>query len=463
MKFRKKTNQNKFIQPLPANQFIEEYKIINCIGQGGFGTTYLCFDENLKRKCVIKEFTPHQIAHREISLNIISKSKRFLDQFTIGKNDFLQEAQRLALFSHPNIVRVNRFFEANNTGYFVMDYVEGESLRQKLLRRRTNFEEYEIEAILLPLCSGLNELHKKGFIHRDIKPENIIIKSDGTPLLIDFGAVGNLNAINFEEYKIYITPYYAPFEQYSPDFPQGPWIDIYAIGATIFELIAGKPPQNPVERIRNDNQESAEYIGKGRISTKLLELVDKSLSIDYLKRPKNIEEFINFLKNDKYKLIRLIIHSASGKAIQHFLNFAKPNKGLYVDEFVSFVVGFSILELTWRLNKGRLMDSGLFEKLINYEMINSLQVEFKESGFEVKQGTLTLEKIKARLEEYAATYFLDREEEEWSYKLTRDRCAKNCIAPEYKNDLNGFKELMEDVIDRYRGRIKKEIEKIYYK
>ena len=122
---------------------------------------------------------------------------------------------------------------------------------------------------LLPLCDGLFQLHKKNLIHRDIKPENIIIRNDGTPILIDFGAIGNLNSITFDEYKIYATPYYAPFEQYRPDLPQGAWIDIYALGATLYEMIAGARPQNSIDRIQSDKLIPISEIGRGVYCTKL--------------------------------------------------------------------------------------------------------------------------------------------------------------------------------------------------
>lgn len=462
MFFNRKNTGQDFINPISPDNSILEYRILKTLGQGGFGTTYLCLDENLKRKCVLKEYTPHRIVYRDKSNQLKPIKNKFSDSYEIGLNDFLKEARNVALFNHPNIVRINRFFNSNNTGYFVMDYEIGNSLRETMLKRNARFEEFEIERILLPLCDGLFQLHKKNLIHRDIKPENIIIRNDGTPILIDFGAIGNLNSITFDDYKIYATPYYAPFEQYRPDLPQGAWIDIYALGATLYEMVAGMRPQNSIDRIQSDKLISISDIGRGEYGTKLLGLIDKCLSLDYKNRPQDVSDFLSLLQTDKYKTLRIVVHSITTKAIQQFLNFASPNPGLIVDEFVTFIIGFSVLDLTWRLGKGKLMDSTTFEKLIDMELVKQSEEALKLAGFTSFKRTLTLDLLKNRLEEYAASYLLDRQESDWTYDLTRKQCVRNCLLPEYKGDINGFIGLLEEVIDRYRGRVKKELEKLYY-
>ena len=447
----------KFIAPLINGTIIEEYQVLRCLGQGGFGTTYFCQDNNLKRYCVIKEFTPQKNAFRDVNPILRPILKKDFDS---GLTDFLFEAQHIALFNHPNITRINRYFSSNGTGYFVMDYESGESLRQLIQRRNSSFEEIEIEMIIFPLCNGLSQLHSKSLIHRDIKPDNIIIRSDGSPILIDFGAIGDLKSINAEDYKIYVTPNYAPIEQFYPTLNQGSWIDIYALGATLYELIAGFPPPSSLERIHNDNIIPITEIGRGNYSNQILNLIDRSLCLDYKLRPKSINEFLSFFKFDKYKSLRDIIHSITLKATEHFLNWAKPNPGLLLDEFVSFITGFSILDLTWRLGKGNLLDRDLFEKIIDQNLIDEIIKMFTDSGFNSQNRIINKNTVKDRLEEYAATYLLDRQEQNWTYTLTRKQCAKNCINSNFSSDNEGFMELLEDVIDRYRGRIKKELGKL---
>ncbi len=462
MFFNKKHTEQDFIKPISPDNSIVEYRIIKTLGQGGFGTTYLCIDGNLKRKCVLKEYTPHSIAYRHKSNELKPIKSKYINAYEIGLNDFLSEARNVALFNHPNIVRINRFFKSNNTGYFVMDYEEGISLRETMLKRNVRFEEYELEKIILPLCDGLFQLHKRNLIHRDIKPENIIIRNDGTPILIDFGAIGDLNSITYDDYKIYATPYYAPYEQYRPDLPQGPWIDIYALGATLYEMVAGIRPQNSIDRIKSDQLLSISVIGRGLYGTKLLSLIDKCLSLDYNNRPKSVSDFLSLLQTDKYITLRNVVDSITIKAIQQFLNFASPNAGLIVDEFIAFIIGFSVLDLTWRLGKGKLMDKTTFEKLIDIELVKKSEEKLKAAGFTTINRSLTLDLLKNRLEEYAASYLLDRQETNWTYDLTRKQCVRNCLRPDFKDDISGFIELLEEVIDRYRGRVKKELEKLYY-
>ena len=450
---------NLFIKELNQNTTIQEYTILACLGKGGFGTTYLCFDQLLNRNCVIKEYTPHSIAFRKndgaISVNNFANQELYYD----GLIDFLQEAQCLALFSHPNIVRINRFFKHNNTGYFVMDYERGDSLRNVLNKRTKEFDEIELEKIILPLCEGLKLLHNSNLIHRDIKPDNIILREDGSPVLIDFGAVGNLKSLAYDDYKIYCTPHYAPIEQYSAKLPQGPWIDIYALAATVYELISRFPPQNSIDRFKIDDLVPIKHIGRGKYGTKLLSLIDKSLSMNYTDRPINIDELLSIMINKKYSDLRIMVSSITMKARIHFTNFAKPNQGLKIDEFVTFILGFSIIDLTWRLGKGRLIDNEIFNAFIDDNIIYEYLNYFEEKGFCYRSRILTKEIVRSRMDEYAATYLLDRQEENWEYKLTLNQCAKNCITTDFERETAGFIDLMGAVVNRYRGRIKRELEK----
>lgn len=244
--------------------------------------------------------------------------------------------------------------------------------------------------------------------------------------------------------------------------PQGAWIDIYALGATLYEMIAGARPQNSIDRIQSDKLIPISEIGRGVYGTKLLGLIDKCLSLDYRNRPESVSGFLALLQTDKYKTLRNVVHSITIKAIQQFLNFASPNPGLIVDEFITFIIGFSVLDLTWRLGKGKLMDNATFEKLIDMELVMQSEDALKSAGFTTFKCSLTLDLLKNRLEEYAASYLLDRQESDWTYDLTKKQCARNCLLPAYKDDINGFTELMEGVIDRYRGRVKKELAKLYY-
>lgn len=452
------------VEPLKPGIVVADYSVELTLGQGGFGTTYLCRDNNLQRQCVLKEFTPHEIVMRGRNGELKAKSWRHRKELQSALKSFLSEAQKLARFSHPNIVRINRYFSANGTGYFVMDYEQGISLRSLIAQSEGRFEEREIEAILLPLCDGLKTLHDQGLIHRDIKPDNILVRPDGSPVLIDFGAAIDLATLRAGEFYVIATPRYAPIEQFDSRFPQGPWIDIYALSATIYELVCGQPPPQVEDRLgEKDPICPAQEIGRGRYGDQILCLIDQGLVVDFRERPRNIEDFMSSLRVDNNVYLRKVIIGISEKATQHFLNWAKPNDGLYVDEFVAFTISFPIIDLCWRIGKGT-ASKELFMSMYRSLDHNSLAYCANlmcSAGFRAQRTALTLGMVESRVEEYAATYLLDRQAKDWTYEFTRKQCSRNCLASKAKEDTEGFEALMEDVIDRARGRVKKEFNKAF--
>ena len=228
------------VTPLPEGHRLFEYRVLRLLAQGGFGTTYLCHDEHLQKQYVVKEFTPHALVVRRPNGDLNALRCSWRRAFAVARKNFLAEARKLAKFNHPNIVRVNRYFEAHNTAYFVMDHEAGGNLRSSLRGRPDIFTEGEIEALILPLCRGLAELHHVGLIHRDIKPGNIIIRPDGSAALIDFGAAVDFRSLNEADFGIVATPAYAPIEQFNAKASQGLWTDIYALGAVMYEMITGQ-------------------------------------------------------------------------------------------------------------------------------------------------------------------------------------------------------------------------------
>lgn len=452
------------MQPLGPGTVIADYTVERVLGQGGFGTTYLCRDNNLQRKCVLKEFTPHEIVIRGRNGQIKPSSWKNRKELGVSLESFLNEAQKLARFSHPNIVRINRYFTANGTGYFVMDYEHGVALRSLISDAQGPFEEREIEALLLPLCDGLKTLHAQGLIHRDIKPENILVRPDGSPVLIDFGAAIDLSTIHLSEFHVIATPRYAPIEQFDLRFPQGPWIDIYALSATIYELVCAEAPPQAVDRLgEQDPMRAASDIGRGRYGDRLLGLIDQGLAVDFRERPRNMENFISCLQVDNNVYLRKVIVGISEKTTQHFLNWAKPNDGLYVDEFVAFTISFPIIDLCWRIGRGAASKEMFLSvyRSLDHDSLERCRSSMFSAGFKVQRTALTLRMIESRVEEYASTYLLDRQSEDWTYELTRKQCARNCLSLAAKEDAEGFEALMEDVIDRARSRVKKEFNKAF--
>ncbi len=288
-------------QPLPAGTRLASYVIEDVLGIGGFGITYLAQDTGLKSRVALKEFFPNEHAVRDVQQQVREKSAAVKSHFDWGKSRFLMEAQILAQFKHPNIVRVMTLFEANNTAYMAMDFEKGENLEQ-LLQRENTLSEAQLTMLLLPLLSGLELLHQSGFIHRDIKPENIFIREDGSPVLLDFGSARN--AINSEGKVLttLLTPGYSPLEQYySTSDDQGPWTDIYALGGVLYRAVTGECPPESAMRTssalsgRNDPLTPALEAGAGRYSEHFLNAIDQALMVLERNRPQTIVQWRNLL------------------------------------------------------------------------------------------------------------------------------------------------------------------------
>jgi hypothetical protein len=265
-----------------------EYRLEAVLGAGGFGMTYLCKDTNLDKRVAIKEYFPADLALRLQDGGVVAANTTADTSYQWGLERFLQEARTLAKFSHPHIVRVNRYFEANATGYMVMDYEHGESLNQ-LLQREPLPGEPRIRQIIVPLLDGLQAVHETGFLHRDIKPANIFIRSNGSPVLLDFGAARQAVSGSTKSLTSILTPGYAPLEQYSDQGAQGPWSDIYAMGGVLYRTFTSENPPDAVSRLRNDAVPAKLAQLKGRVSESALRAVDWALTLDEKQRPRSVE------------------------------------------------------------------------------------------------------------------------------------------------------------------------------
>ena len=279
---------------LPKGFWLNEYQIESVLGKpGGFGITYLATDTHLRQSVAIKEYLPSDFAIREGISTVYVRSSSYEESFQWGLKCFIEEARVLARFNHPSIVRVLRFFEANGTAYMVMEYQKGSSLTDYLRQRRILTEE-ELLTIVLPLLEGLKEIHNAGFLHRDIKPNNIYIRSDNTPVLLDFGSARYAVGQKSRSVTSIVTPGYAPLEQYDNEIKlQGPWTDIYALGAVMYCAISGEPPPAATRRVMKDPMIPALKIGEGKYNKNLLQAIDLALQLSEEDRPQTVEQWRN--------------------------------------------------------------------------------------------------------------------------------------------------------------------------
>jgi formylglycine-generating enzyme required for sulfatase activity len=240
-------------------------------------------------RVAIKEYLPAHLAVRN-DTHVSVRSSAEQHAFEWGLRQFLKEAQVLARFAHPNLVPVHRYFQAHGTAYFVMSYVEGDTLGQRLKQCPQPGEAW-LRRVLLPVMDGLKVVHRAGFLHRDIKPENILLTQDDTPVLIDFGAARvNLDSAT-RSTLCALTAGYAPIEQYGSAGNQGPWTDLYALGAVAYRAVSGRKPPDAVNRIHHDSLVPARQLAGGRYSLAFLQAIDWALALHPDERPRCVDDW----------------------------------------------------------------------------------------------------------------------------------------------------------------------------
>lgn len=232
----------------------ERYKIEEVIGAGGFGITYRAWDPLLQSYVAIKEYYPSGIATRSAdSSKVCVPVGQEQREYHRGKIRFLKEAQDVARFqSEPNIVSIYDYLEENDTAYMVMEYLHGCTLKQYIREHGGRLDTDHILHICLSVLDALAVVHKAGMIHRDISPENIFICEDLTVKLIDFGAAKQVYLDGEQTMSVVLKPGYAPPEQYAKKDKQGPWTDIYALGATLYFAATGEKPEESFGRVLED-------------------------------------------------------------------------------------------------------------------------------------------------------------------------------------------------------------------
>jgi len=277
---------------LPDGYELEGYRIVKKISSGGFSLVYLARDE-FDRPVAIKEYLPSSLALRREGELIPTIADENLPTFRIGLKCFFEEGRALARILHPNVVRVVNFFRANETVYMVMQYEQGRSLQEHILKQRERgtkklVGERFIRLVFTQIMNGLREVHTNKLLHLDLKPANIYLRLDGTPILLDFGAARQtLQSDTGKLYPMY-TPGFAAPELYEKNGALGPWTDIYSIGASIFACMSGHAPQPADARLQNDKMPSKYRDLSEFYSEELLSVVEWCMRIDPLARPQSV-------------------------------------------------------------------------------------------------------------------------------------------------------------------------------
>ena len=291
-------NAKKFPVALRAGTLLNDRYIVGrVLGQGGFGITYLAFDTQLQTKVAVKEYMPNDIATRIEGATVSVAMDTKKDDFTYGAERFQEEARTLAKFiGHPNIAGVSSYFDANDTSYFVMDYIEGISFKSYIGNAGGRVSVDEALNIMIPVLRALTAVHQEGFIHRDVTPDNIYISKDGNVKLLDFGSARYSIGDKSKSLDVILKVGYAPKEQYIRRGRQGPYTDVYSCAACLYAALTGVLPPESLERLDQD-----ELVPVSQAGIEIPEWLDrailKGLAVQPEDRFQSAAEFLDAIEN----------------------------------------------------------------------------------------------------------------------------------------------------------------------
>ncbi len=265
----------------------QRYMIGGVIGKGGFGITYLAYDLKLDARIAVKEYYPMGLAIRNPgSISVSVSNGDSADSFRTGAEKFYNEAKMVAKFNgNPNIVSVHDFFYENETVYFVMGYLQGQTLKSYLKQKKIT--EGQAVSIFRQISNALLASHSMSILHRDVSPDNIMLCDDGTIRLLDFGAARQVMAEQSQSLSVILKQGFAPLEQYQKKGRQGPWTDIYALGATIYNALTGDMLTDPMSRLEDDSDYERNKYG---ISDALWRIIHKCTQLKISDRYQDIPE-----------------------------------------------------------------------------------------------------------------------------------------------------------------------------
>ena len=273
---------------LPPSHRLGPYQIQRQLGRGGFAITYLAKDLLLRRQVAIKEFFPRNWVTRDRCWNVVAMEGHRAE-FTGWLDKFKDEAQVLAGFRHPNIVPVFNYFTMHGTGYIVMEFIGEEKLSNRIEQRGT-LKEVDIRQHVMPILDALEAVHDKGLLHRDIKPDNIILRPDGSPVLVDFGAARSTNRAAAGDATVIFTCSYASLEQQT-GAPQHEASDIYSLGAVLYHCVTGNPPAGSSAATTVDLANARGY------SPALIAMIEVAVAVQMSERPQSVKAWRDLLRN----------------------------------------------------------------------------------------------------------------------------------------------------------------------
>ena len=293
-----KENEKMYPGALRAGTVLKgRYLLGRVLGQGGFGITYLAWDESLKARVAVKEYMPGELATRLEHRQVVVRTAARQEEFAYGQERFREEARILAKFmGQPNIAGVTDYFDENGTSYFVMDYIEGISFKTYIAQAGGRVSPEEALDVMIPVLRALTEVHGEGLIHRDVTPDNIYITKDGNVKLLDFGSARYSLGDKSKSLDVILKVGYAPKEQYIRRGRQGPYTDVYSCAACLYAAITGYLPPESLERLDHDTLVPPSEAG-AEIPLYLERAILKGLAVQPEDRFQTAGEFLEALES----------------------------------------------------------------------------------------------------------------------------------------------------------------------
>ena len=293
------------VDALPPGTRLSEFEVQGLLGVGGFGLVYRAYDTSLLRTVAIKEYMPAALAARLGDTTVAVRSSSDQGTYQSGLQSFIAEARLLAQFDHPSLVKVYRFFEANNTAYMVMPLYSGMTLKEARSLMAAPPPETWLRSVLWSVLQGLHVLHRNDTLHRDVSPDNIFLQDVGPPVLLDLGAARRAITDKSQKVTAVLKVNYAPIEQFaeSDDLKQGAWTDLYALAAVVYSCLRNDPPMPATVRVVRDSQPSVrsvvaavkEHFGLA-YSDEFVRTIQHALAVQPADRPQSLAAFVTEMK-----------------------------------------------------------------------------------------------------------------------------------------------------------------------